>query len=463
MIIIIFDSVSFKTVALNMMQFIKLKQRFIVRIEDRFKIPLFLLNGLLYIYNLGFSKQFVSKNITVYIRNGAVINKNVFINHFSTSSKIIYYGDSIVRTKNMEWYEARPNWSNTLYGQIDYLGDVIVLCNIDLSSIGGNLLKFIYDKKQVIQIQRIEEALSFRSSIKTNIHKVPQLNDSINIFHRRIEQHGTFTDNSKDKISICIPTAFKKNGDIPIVINCLESLEKIENKDNYEITLCFHRDQFAEFQKFKNKYLEKTEFNFNIYQYSYDFNFSKVMNDAIELSTSNKIILLNDDVEIEDASKVGLPFNHFSDIKVGAVGVNLFFSNGTIQHAGIEYRNGEPQHFLKGSEKDFLQPWTSFCREVSGVTGAVLYLKKDVFMSIGKFDESFPLDYGDVDFMLRLRNFGYEVLICTAVSGIHLESSTRSVTPIVDLESKLSLLINRNHRLPIRDSFLITCAERTWI
>jgi GT2 family glycosyltransferase len=172
---------------------------------------------------------------------------------------------------------------------------------------------------------------------------------------------------------------------------------------------------------------------------------------------------LNDDVEIKDASKLDLPFKHFSNSRVGAAGINLFFANESFQHSGIEYRSGEPQHFLKGSHKDYLKPWTSFCREVSGVTGAVLYLKKDIFMNIGKFDESFPLDYGDVDLMLRLRNFGYEVLICTAVSGIHHESLTRRTTPIVEVNSKLNLLIKKNQRLPMRDSFLLTCAERLGI
>jgi hypothetical protein len=462
MILVIFDSVNLKSLVLNLLQFIKTGQRFVIRSERNYLVSIFLIKMLLYVYNLRFSKETCSKGDVIYIRNSAVITKDLFLKCTYTNSKTILYGDSIIQTRRSQWYEARPSWSKTLYEQIDYLGDIIIVCNIDFRFIDGNFLKFIKDEIHNLEVQRIEHSLGVRYSRKVNKHRVPQLQDSINIFHTEYGQHTSIANREKSNFSICIPTAFNRKGENPFLLSCIESLDQIEDKGNFEVVLCFHEKDFFEFQIFKNIHLKKSAINFRFYQYSYQFNYSKVMNDAIEIASNDSIILLNDDVEIEDASKLVLPFEHFSDTRVGAVGINLFFEDGTFQHAGIEFRNGEPQHFLKGSQRDFLNPWTSLCREVSGVTGAVLYLKKDAFKGIGKFDESFPLDYGDVDLMLRLRNFGYQVLICSAVSGVHPESSTRSVTSIVELEKQLNLLEQKNQKLPTRDSFLITCADRTW-
>jgi hypothetical protein len=462
MILVIFDSVNLKSLVLNLLQFIRIGKRFTFRAEKNFGPAIFLMKMLLYLYNLRFSKENFFKGDVIYIRNSVVINKDIFLNHSCTNSTIILYGDSIIQTKRSQWYEARPSWSKTLYEQIDYLGDIIIVCNIDFRLIDDNFLKFINDETHNLEVQRIEHSLGIRYSKKVNNHRVPQLQDSKNVFHRESRQHTNIASRGKNNFSICIPTAFNKKGEDPVLLSCLESLDKIKDKGNFEVVLCFHEKDFFEFQIFKNIHLKESAINFRFYQYPYQFNFSKVMNDAIEIATNDNILLLNDDVEIEDAAKLFLPFEHFNDSTVGAVGINLFFGDGTFQHAGIEYRNGEPQHFLKGSQRDFLNPWTSLCREVSGVTGAVLYLKKDAFRGIGKFDESFPLDYGDVDLMLRLRNSGYQVLICSAVSGVHPESSTRSVTSIVELEKQLNLLEQKNQKLPTRDSFLITCADRTW-
>jgi O-antigen biosynthesis protein len=41
--------------------------------------------------------------------------------------------------------------------------------------------------------------------------------------------------------------------------------------------------------------------------------------------------------------------------------------------------------------------WLPFTRNVSAVTGACLAIRKSVFEELGGFDESFPVNYNDVD------------------------------------------------------------------
>jgi GT2 family glycosyltransferase len=441
---------------------IKSKHRFIIRLEDKPKILTFIFNIAIRATNLRSNTEFNAKRNVIFIRNNAVITPYIFEALFLTNLTKIFYGDSVVKTKKKYWYEARPQWSKILFEQIDYLGDVILISNIDFSFLRTNFLSFIRDKIQILDVHRIEESIGVRTTNKVNKYNIPKLYDAKNIFHLSLEHHVENTRKDSTNISIFIPTAFKQQGGIPILLNCLESLVSIRDIEKYNVVLCFNEVDHDNYVEFKNKFLSKFRINYDVFQYSYEFNYSKVMNEAIDLTLNEKVILLNDDVVIENATKLDLPFDHFSDVRIGAVGINLFYPNGTFQHAGVELRDGEPQHFLKGSQKDYLDPWTKYCREVSGVTGAVLYLKKSLFSKIGKFDENYPLDYGDIDFMLRLKKFGYQTIICNSVTGVHLESATRGISSIQNLKSDLNLLLENNEKLTIRDNFLITCANRFW-
>ena len=462
MILVIFDSIKVRNIILNIIKFVKSNHRVIIRLEDKPKILAFILNKVIGVFNSRSTKDFNVKRNVIFIRNNAVITTHIFKILSSTNSTKIFYGDSVIKTKKKYWYEARPQWSKILYEQVDYLGDVILVSNIDFSFLKSNFLLFIREKIHILDVQRIEEAIGARTTNKVNKYNIPKLYDTKNIFHLSLEQHVENIGKASTNVSILIPTAFKMQGRIPIILNCLQSLARIKDIGRYNIVLCFNEADYDKFVEFKNKFLINFTMNIDFYQYSYEFNYSRVMNEAIDLTSNERIILLNDDVVIENASKLDLPFDHFSDVRIGAVGINLFFPNGTFQHAGVEYRNGEPQHFLKGSQKDYLNPWTKYCREISGVTGAVLYLNKSLFSRIGKFDENYPLDYGDIDFMLRLKKFGYQTLICNSVTGIHLESATRGISSIQNLELDLNLLVELNESLTIRDNYLITCANRFW-
>jgi GT2 family glycosyltransferase len=170
---------------------------------------------------------------------------------------------------------------------------------------------------------------------------------------------------------------------------------------------------------------------------------------------------LNDDVILNDKSDLIHFFSHLKDEKnLGSIGIRLFDERGNILHAGLEYRNGEPQHFLKGSNKDFLKNSHDICREVSGCTGAFLALTKTNFYNVGKMDENFPLDYNDVDLMLKIEECGLKNMICSKVIANHAESLTRGVTPSDVINDDLNRLTNIHGKLPERDPFLYTPADR---
>ena len=62
------------------------------------------------------------------------------------------------------------------------------------------------------------------------------------------------------------------------------------------------------------------------------------------------------------------------------------------------------------------------------MTGAALYIKRDLLERIGPLDEGYAMAFEDVDYCLRAWDAGYRVLYFPAASLTHLESKTRGMT-----------------------------------
>ena len=69
-------------------------------------------------------------------------------------------------------------------------------------------------------------------------------------------------------------------------------------------------------------------------------------------------------------------------------------------------------------------------REQTAVTGACLMMRREVFDEFGGFDESFPVNYNDVDLCLKIaktdyRKQGDKVILEARARVEHRESTTR--------------------------------------
>jgi len=62
---------------------------------------------------------------------------------------------------------------------------------------------------------------------------------------------------------------------------------------------------------------------------------------------------------------------------------------------------------------------------VPAVTAACLLIRRDLFDSLGGFDESLPLTMNDVDLCRRVRERGKLVLVTPRAKLVHYEGLTR--------------------------------------
>lgn len=98
--------------------------------------------------------------------------------------------------------------------------------------------------------------------------------------------------------------------------------------------------------------------------------------------------------------------------EIGAVGAKLIYPNGAIQHSGIAL--GMTQGFGypgRGIFQSDYWRWLDYTRNVTAVSGACLVTRRDVFESIGGFDGRLGSELSAIEFCLRVRQSGLEVIL----------------------------------------------------
>jgi GT2 family glycosyltransferase len=160
-------------------------------------------------------------------------------------------------------------------------------------------------------------------------------------------------------------------------------------------------------------------------QYS-GFNFSRKVNLGAATATGDMLLFLNDDIEVISPDWLTNMVALAEQDDVGAVGAVMLSDTGRIQHAGHFYSGGNPQHAyyheFPGEQGvgDLLVD-----HEVSGVTGACLLQRREIWRQVGGFSEIFPNNFNDVDFCMKITDLGYRIVLCSEARLVHSESLSR--------------------------------------
>ena len=163
-------------------------------------------------------------------------------------------------------------------------------------------------------------------------------------------------------------------------------------------------------------------------EYRSAFNFSEKINVGVLHSTGDLVVALNDDVEVITDRWVPQLVGPLLEPDVGMTGAKLYFSDGTIQHAGHQYSDDQFYHpylGIPGSSTGTLGDLL-VNREVSGVTAACAGIRRDVFDAVGGFCESLPINFNDVDFSYKVRRAGFRIVWVANCELFHFESRTRA-------------------------------------
>jgi GT2 family glycosyltransferase len=161
------------------------------------------------------------------------------------------------------------------------------------------------------------------------------------------------------------------------------------------------------------------------------FNYSTINNRAAREAKGQLLCLLNNDIEVTSPDWLSIMATQAIRGDVGAVGAQLLYPDGRIQHAGVVIGVGN----AAGHAHRFVQPQEEgyFRRHMlpqftSAVTGACLVVDRERFLAVGGLDErNFAVAYNDVDLCLRLNQSGWQSLYEPRAVLIHHESVSRGL------------------------------------
>ncbi len=141
------------------------------------------------------------------------------------------------------------------------------------------------------------------------------------------------------------------------------------------------------------------------------------------------LLLNNDTLIIQDNWLARMREVAHSDPAYGIVGCKLLWPDGRLQHAGTYMPSGSYWGYqVGGGEVDVGQ--YPGVREVEGVVGACMYIRRDVRAAIGGLDEAFFAYFEDTDYCLRAAMHGYKTVCVGDVRVVHRENTSARVNNI---------------------------------
>ncbi|MDB9312035.1 glycosyltransferase family 2 protein [Spirulina sp. CS-785/01] len=227
------------------------------------------------------------------------------------------------------------------------------------------------------------------------------------------------------KISIIIPSAGKQisheTGEFCLLEACIESILDQSTYRYLEIIIVDGYD-------IPEPVLARLESKIKLVRDTNPFNFSHRINLGAAAASGEMLLLLNDDTTVLTPDWLESLLQFAQQPEIGAVGAKLLFPDGKIQHTGIVILDSvHPMHVFYGY--DSLH--SGYClsnivnRNYLAVTGACLMMRNALFQQLGGLDETFPLNYNDVDLCLKAHQAGYRNLVTPYAQLNHYGSASR--------------------------------------
>lgn len=224
-------------------------------------------------------------------------------------------------------------------------------------------------------------------------------------------------------ISVIIPNK-DHTDDLDI---CLKSLYEKSSYKNFEVIIVENNSTEKETFEYYEAIAQKHG-NIKIVKWEGNFNYSAINNFGVNYAKGEFILLLNNDVEIINGSCLEEMLMFAQRKDVGAVGAKLYYSDDTVQHAGVILGLGGTaghahKHF--GRSHPGYMARASIAQNLSACTAACLMMRRDVFDEVGGLDENFEVAFNDVDLCMKIRKKGYLVVFTPYAELYHYESKSR--------------------------------------
>lgn len=235
--------------------------------------------------------------------------------------------------------------------------------------------------------------------------------------------HTTYKIQGNPKISIIIPNM----DHIDDLDRCIRSIENKSTYRNFEFIIVENNSvQKETFEYYKT--IEKEFDNIKVIKWNKEFNYSAINNYGVKNCDGEVLLLLNNDTELITPTALEEMLGIALRKDVGCVGAKLLYADNTVQHAGVVVGfGGYAGHVFNGFGDDNLGYMARLqinCN-YSAVTAACLMTRRSVYEAVGGLDEQFVVACNDVDYCLKTRKLGLNVVYNAFSKWYHYESKSR--------------------------------------
>lgn len=330
----------------------------------------------------------------------------------STGSYSIVYADEdqIDRWGRFLRPHFKPDWNPELFKHFDFLtGSCVMAANkADLLSVGNS--------------DGWAGKLVAQAASRGEVHHLAEL-----LHHRRsrplphVEAKPVQLLADLPSISIIVPTRNR----VDLLKTCLDGLAATDYP-NIEIIVIDNDSDEPE----TLAYLDEIQARGTIVmRHPGPFNYSAMNNRAAAAASGDLLCLLNNDIEIKEPSWLATLATQAVRDEVGAVGAQLLYPDGRIQHAGVVIgvgnAAGHAHRYLRPEDAGYFRRH-ALPQFISAVTAACLVVQKSRFQAVGGLDEqNFAVAFNDVDLCLRLNQRGWQSFYEPRAVLIHHESVSR--------------------------------------
>ena len=230
-------------------------------------------------------------------------------------------------------------------------------------------------------------------------------------------------------VSIVIPTACRSREvryeNVVLVTHCVRSIVETSTYGNYEIVCVVDEPSDP---RVVGELREIAGDRLRVVDYEEEFNFSSKINRGAVHSEGEHLLLLNDDMEVTTPEWIERLAMYAQLPDVGAVGGRLTWEDGRLQHVGILFENGgyagHPYRGFSGGFNGYSNN-VLVAQNYLAVTAACMMTSREDFERVGGFTTTFPLNYNDADYCLKLGAQGRRVVYDPDTILYHFESSSR--------------------------------------
>jgi len=329
------------------------------------------------------------------------------------SIRLIYSDDDLItETGKRHTPHFKPDWNSELFKHHDYLTGAAIVRVDSVVGTGTDWIEAVVADAICRTLKMDGEALHCREVLH---HRRTRAQPRVPIVPA--EPPGPLPG-----VSVVVPTRDR----VDLLRTCLEGLSRTDYPHRPEIIVIDNGST----DPATIDYLAGLDPQFaRVLHDERAFNFAALTNRAAAEAKGELLCFLNNDIEIIAPEWLKTMAKQAIRADAGAVGAQLLYPDGRIQHAGIATGiGGAAAHAHKLLHPDDAGYFKrhNLPQFVSAVTAACMVVERAKFESIEGFDEeSFAVSFNDVDLCLRLSEKGWRNLYEPRAQLIHHESVSR--------------------------------------